>query len=96
MVKEAEKVIHNPAQETNEELLGKAQKTTDLLKKAAAENQHRAGGKILDRSRYVPNPLITPEMKDMARAFSIECKDKAWEAELYPFGENTILRWVTT
>ena len=35
-------------------------------------------------------------MKEMARAFSRESTDSAWEAEVYPFGENEILRWVTT
>ena len=40
--------------------------------------QHRAGGKLLDRSKYMPNEPLTREMKDMARAFSEGCIDKAW------------------
>ena len=68
---------------------------SDRIKKACAENQHRAGGKLLDRSKYMPNPPLTNEMKEIARTFSLECKDNAWEAELYPFGENEIFRWVT-
>ena len=34
-------------------------------------------------------------MKEAATAFTKECTDNAWEAELYPFGENEIIRWVT-
>ena len=56
---------------------------------------HRAGGKLLDRSKYTPNSPLTPEMKESARTFSKECTDQAWEAEIHPFGENEILRWVT-
>ena len=43
---------------------------TDRIKNACAENQHRAGGKLLDRSKYMPNPPLTDEMKEIARAFS--------------------------
>ena len=35
-------------------------------------------------------------MKELAREFSKQSVDNAWEAEFYPFGENEILRWVTT
>ena len=60
---------------------------SDRIKKACAENLHRAGGKLLDRSKYSPNPPLTEKMKEMARNFANSCTDKAWEAELYPFGE---------
>ena len=68
---------------------------SDRMKKACAENMHRAGGKLLDRSKYMPNLSLTPEMKEIARTFSEECIDKVWESEIHPFGENEILRWVT-
>ena len=69
---------------------------TDRLKDACAENQRRAGGKLLDRARYTPNPPLTPEAKEIAREFANTCMDGAWEAELHPFGEKDIIRWVTT
>ena len=31
----------------------------------------------------------------MIRAFCDSCTDKAWEAELYPFGDIFIIRWAT-
>ena len=68
---------------------------SDRLKIACNENQHRAGGKIIDRSRYTPNPPLTPEVIALAREFSNTCTDNAWEVELYPFGENEIFRWAT-
>ena len=34
-------------------------------------------------------------MKELARNFSDQCIDNAWESEIYPFGENEIFRWVT-
>ena len=68
---------------------------TDRIKKACQENQHRAGGKLLDRSKYMPNPSITPELKELARAFSKDCIDAAWESEIHPFSENEVFRWVT-
>ena len=34
-------------------------------------------------------------MIEAARTFSKTCLDQAWEAELYPFGEKDIIRWVT-
>ena len=43
---------------------------SDRIRKACDENQHRAGGKLLDRSQYMANPPITEEMKEMARAFA--------------------------
>ena len=43
----------------------------------------------------MPNQPITPEMKEEARNFSNNCNDSAWEAELYPFGDLDIFRWVT-
>ena len=57
---------------------------------------HRAGGKLLDRSKYMPNSTLTDQMKEIARAFSSSSKDMAWEAEFYPFGDVYIVRWVTT
>ena len=56
---------------------------------------HRSGGKLLDRSRYMPNSPLTPEIKEKAREFSNECIDKAWEAEIHPFGDIEVLRWAT-
>ena len=44
----------------------------------------------------MPNPPLTAEIKAIARAFVKECTDHAWEAEIHPFGENEIIRWVTT
>ena len=68
---------------------------SDRIKQAFAENQHRAAGKILDRARYVPNPPLTPNMKELARNFSNSCVDNVWEAEVYPLSEVDIFRWVT-
>ena len=34
-------------------------------------------------------------MKETARSFSTESIDNAWEAEIHPFGENEVIRWVT-
>ena len=48
---------------------------SDRIRKASQENMHRAGGKLLDRSKYMPNPPLTEEVKEMARAFKLECKD---------------------
>lgn len=48
---------------------------SNRLKSACAENMHRAGGKLLDRSKYMPNPPLTDEMKEVARAFAKSCKD---------------------
>ena len=36
---------------------------SDRIKKACNENMHRAGGKLLDRSKYTPNSPLTSEMK---------------------------------
>ena len=69
--------------------------TSDRIKKACDENQHRAGGKIIDRSRYMPNPALTPEIIAAARDFCSNSTNNAWEVELYPFGEIDIFRWVT-
>ena len=33
---------------------------SERLKKACAENMTRSGGKIIDRSRYITNPALTP------------------------------------
>ena len=43
----------------------------------------------------MPNEDLSNEMKQMARNFGQECTDKAWEAEIYAFGENEIIRWAT-
>ena len=32
-------------------------------------------------------------MKEIARQFSLDCTDAAWEMEIHPFGENEIIRW---
>ena len=32
---------------------------SDRLRKACQENMHRAGGKLLDRSKYMPNSPLT-------------------------------------
>ena len=55
----------------------------------------RAGGKLLDRSKYIPNSTVTDVMKEMIRTFTMSCTDKAWEAEFYPFGDIFIIRWAT-
>ena len=54
---------------------------TDRIKTACNENMHRAGGKLLDRSRYTPNPTPTREMVATARSFCDTCIDRAWEVE---------------
>ena len=35
-------------------------------------------------------------MKEIARAFSKNCKDQAWDAEFYRFGDQYIIRWAST
>ena len=68
---------------------------SERIKAACAENLTRGGGKLLDRSKYTPNPPLTDEMKDLARSFCKGCTDNAWEAEFYPFGDVFIVRWAT-
>ena len=69
---------------------------SERLKSAKVENMHRAAGKLLDRSKYEPNPPLTDEMMATARKFCSDSTDKAWESEFYPFGDMYIVRWVTT